>query len=418
MSIQLADIVFVVDASESMGPCFGKLRRNLETLMKTMRQARFRPRLGLLTHAAGLSASGPVYDHQFIGGEGHEMLKKLYQGGGQNARPDDFFTEDPNRFIEALSKVEPQGNEDMLLALDIALDFPFGPLAKNRRAVALFTDEPAEEGIDEGKSLVKISALINKIQTRRIQLFMVTPESKGYEELSEVDKCEWEEVDGGDGLSGFDFQQLLADMGKSISVATLQSSGEKDWPRALFGQDRWTSDRSADDSTRHVVLSTGESTTLNTSSGPITDIAVKLQWTKAIDLDLHAFYRTKDGSEEHVYFTNKDAGHGIRLDQDAGVGDSAGANEENLTVESLSNIDRVLFATNIYGESHSDDRFANYDGKIQFTTNHGQVIDVPLQAQEKGAWCVLSLLDSSNQNSPVIKSINDVINHDPDINDY
>ena len=75
----------------------------------------------------------------------------------------------------------------MLLALDIALDFPFGPLAKNRRAVALFTDEPAEEGNDQGKSLVKISALINKIQTLRIQLFMVTPESRGYEELSDVD---------------------------------------------------------------------------------------------------------------------------------------------------------------------------------------------------------------------------------------
>jgi len=359
-----------------------------------------------------------VYDHHFIGGEGHGMMEKLYQGGGQNARADDFFTEDPNQFIEALSKVEPQGNEDMLLALDIALDFPFGPSATNRRAVALFTDEPAEEGIDEGKSLGKIDALIDKIQMRRIQLFLVTPESPGFESLSEADKCEWEEVDGGNGLSGFDFQQLLSDMGKSISVATLQSSGEKDWPRALYGQDRWSTDRSADDTTRHVVLSTGESTTLSTSSGPIGDIAVKLKWTKAIDLDLHAFYLTKDGQEHHVYFVDQDEGHGVRLDQDSGVGDTAGANEENLTVETLDNIDRILFATNIFGGKESDDQFSNYDGKIQFTTNHGQVIDVPLQAQEKGNWCVLSLLDSSNQNTPSITSINKVINHDPDINDY
>ena len=207
-------------------------------------------------------------------------------------------------------------------------------------------------------------------------------------------------------------------MGKSISVATLQSSGEKEWPRALFCQDRWSTDRSADDTTRHVVLSTGESTTLNTSSGPITNIAVKLQWTKAIDLDLHAFYLTKDGNEHHVCFTDLDAGHGIRLDKDSGVGDVAGANEENLTVATLDNIDRILFATNIFGGKKSDDRFSNYDGKIQFATNHGQVIDVPLQAQEKGNWCVLSLMDSSNQNTPVVTSINEVINHDPDINQY
>ncbi len=425
MSIQLADIVFVVDASASMGPCFDKLRRNLETLMTTMRQARFRPRLGLLTHAAGSSASGPVYDHQFIGGEGHEMLAKLYQRGSQNAHPDDFFTEDPKRFIKALSTVKPQGNEDMLLALDIALDFPFGPPAKNRRAVALFTDEPAEEGIDEGKSLEKINALIEKIQTRRIQLFLVTPESGGYEVLSEADKCEWEEVDGGDGLSGFDFKQLLSDMGKSISVATLQSTREKDWQRALFGQDRWSTERSADDATRHVVLSTGESTTLNTSSGPITNIAVKLKWTKAVDLDLHAFYLTKDGNEHHVSYSNLDAGHGIRLDQDSGVGNTAGANEENLTVQSLNNIDRILFATNIFkllklffGGKKSNDRFANYDGRIQFTTNHGQVIEVPLQAQQQGNWCVLSLLDNSKQNMPSVTSINKVVDVDPDVREY
>jgi len=418
MATQFADIVFVVDASQSMGPCFDQLRKNLETLMTTMRQARFRPRLGLLTHAAGIGPNGPVYDHQFIGGEGQEMLSSLYQRGGQNARSDDFFTEDPRRFTKALSTVKPQGNEDMLLALDIALDFPFGPLAKSRRAVALFTDEPAEEGIDEGESSRKIEALINKIQTRHIQLFLVTPESKGYEILSEADKCEWEEVDGGDGLAGFDFKQLLADMGKSISVATLQSSREKDWPRALFGQDRWSADRSADDTSRHLVLNTGESTTLSTSNGPITNVAVKLKWTKAVDLDLHAFYMTRDGKEHHVSFMNKDAGHGIRLDQDSGVGDTAGANEENLTVSTLEGIDRILFATNIYGGKKSNDRFANYDGKIQFTTNHGQVIDVPLQAQQKGNWCVLSILDNSGQNSSVVTSINAVIDHDPSLHNY
>jgi len=207
-------------------------------------------------------------------------------------------------------------------------------------------------------------------------------------------------------------------MGKSISVATLQSSREKDWPRALFGQDRWSADRSADDTSRHLVLNTGESTTLSTSNGPITNVAVKLKWTKAVDLDLHAFYMTRDGKEHHVSFMNKDAGHGIRLDQDSGVGDTAGANEENLTVSTLEGIDRILFATNIYGGKKSNDRFANYDGKIQFTTNHGQVIDVPLQAQQKGNWCVLSILDNSGQNSSVVTSINAVIDHDPSLHNY
>src|SRR6185437_11810030 len=64
----------------------------------------------------------------------------------------------------------------------------------------------------------------------------------------------------------------------------------------------------------------------------IENIHVKLTWTKAVDLDLHAFYITKQGKFGHIYFGNKGKftrSPYISLDKDAGVGNTAGNNEEN-----------------------------------------------------------------------------------------
>ena len=67
--------------------------------------------------------------------------------------------------------------------------------------------------------------------------------------------------------------------------------------------------------------------TLKKKDGAASTVHAKLTWKKAVDLDLHVFYKTKDGKFGHVYFANKgqlDKAPYIALDQDAGVGNTAG----------------------------------------------------------------------------------------------
>jgi hypothetical protein len=128
----------------------------------------------------------------------------------------------------------------MLVALDIAADFPFGPLSKTKRVIAMFTDERIEGGVSKGGFNSMIPKLREKLMARHIQLFAALPDSPAAQLLAETDRSEIELVQGGDGLKNVDFGKLLTQMGKSISVSSLQSTTEPHYEHALFGQDQWS----------------------------------------------------------------------------------------------------------------------------------------------------------------------------------
>jgi uncharacterized protein involved in tellurium resistance len=398
-----------VDASESMKPCFAQLREHLNDLLFPLQQANFKVRFGLVAYAAAPSHGGPIYDHTFVGGSGPGMLRKLYSS---SPSPSDFFTSDPSVISRALAGLEAQGNEDTLLALDIASDFPFGPAETTRRVVAVFTDETLENGVGEVAPLAKIPDLIQKLTTRRIQLFVSAPLSPALEEIGSVDRAEIEPVDGGDGLKSVDFKKLLAQMGKSISVSSLQMGSEPLWQKALYGQDKWSDGRAVTASNRRAVLAVGESVKLNVSA-PLRQIKVKLQWTAPVDLDLHAIYRTKQGEEASVYFGIRE-GHGIVLDHDAGIGNTGGQNEENLTIESLDGLKDILFATKIFNKGGC---YADYNGKVIVKTNNGDEIVVPLTSRERVDWCVIAKL-SNSPNGPELSNLNKVCMEQPVVGSF
>ena len=152
------------------------------------------------------------------------------------ARAGPFLTEDEETVGRALRAVSVTGDEDSLLALDVALDFPFGPLQTTKRVIALLSDERLEGGSSD---LTRIPDVIEKLMARRVKLFMALPDSNAARELEQADGCEFEAVDGGNGLSHVDFARLFDQMGKSISASTLQHAGADSYRRALFGQDRW-----------------------------------------------------------------------------------------------------------------------------------------------------------------------------------
>jgi uncharacterized protein involved in tellurium resistance len=407
---QNVDLVLLVDASESMRPCFTQLREHLKELLYPLEQANFRIRFGLVAYAAAPGPAGAVYDHTFIGGSGPEMVAKLY---GPSVDAANFFTTDPGKVSTVLARLDAQGNEHTLLALDIAADFPFGPPESTRRVIAVFTDEPLENGVEEEKPIAKIPDLLQKLMTRRILLFMSAPFSSALEQLGSFDGAEINAVSGGDGLKSVDFKKLLAQMGKSISIASMQAGSEPMWKKAIFGQDRWKSERSVTEANRRVVLSVGETARLSTAT-PITNIKVKLEWTAPVDLDLHAFFRAKNGSVNgHVYFMNK-LEVGICLDHDAGIGDRGGRNQENITLTSIDGFQEILFATKIFRKGGS---YADYDGRVSVKTNNGDEVVVPLTSRECSDWCVIAKI-TNDVNGPTVANVNRVTNHEPDVDGF
>lgn len=233
----IADVVFCIDASASMQPCINSVRTNLASFvdgLKTDQQVEWDLRLDFVAHCASASTSGAVYRHRSLhNDECWEALYKTSQGGR-------FFTNDRNEFRNGLARIAVQGDEAALVGLDFALDFPWREAVGCHRVIIMLTDEPLEQGVEVDTQKKLLSSLIEKIQTLHVMLFLIAPESPGFEKLSETDKSEWEVVANlGDGLAGVDFRKVLGYIGKSVSKSNVQQSLPKPVKRGLFGQAGW-----------------------------------------------------------------------------------------------------------------------------------------------------------------------------------
>jgi len=235
MTVTNVDVVFVIDTSDSMGPCIGQLRQHLGAFFQPLQGFSYKVSFGLvgLKVMRGVETGASFYSQSYMQGSDFGALYA-------QATHDEFFTQDSAQVLKRLNELETGGDEDNLLALDLALDHPFGPVATTKRVVALFSDEPLETGINGSSTLHFIPKIIDKIHARRIKLFCAMPYSDAAQALSEANGSEIEDVVNGDGLASVDFNVLLAQMGKSISVSSLQSTSEAHYEPALFGQDKWT----------------------------------------------------------------------------------------------------------------------------------------------------------------------------------
>lgn len=234
MKASFVDLVFVIDASESMRPCFEGLARNLEQVTQPLQGFNFKVRLGLVAMNVGVSDNGGqlIGATTLAGG-----WDSVYTAGNADSK---LFTLDGDAFSRKLRSVELEGDENHLMALDFALDFPFGPVSSHRRVVALFSDEKIEDGSVTAEQMAMIPKLIEKAMARKVTLFAALPFSPALEMLGSLDGAQIEAVSGGDGLASVNFSKLLGQMAKSISMASAQGAEEK-YTRALFGQDEWVS---------------------------------------------------------------------------------------------------------------------------------------------------------------------------------
>lgn len=249
------DLVFVIDTSASMAPCFDRVRKHLHAVIKPLQGHVNRVNFALVAACASKNGSSTLHHVQSLAETdlGMDLIGLLYggdQGSGQGsgrqlaagtaAARERLFTTDADRLLSRIGQLEPAGDEDMLLALDIALDLPFGPLETTKRVVALFSDEPFESGVDGDQSNRLLPELIAKIHARHVHLFLAVPDGPAATQLASVDRAEVEIIgDKQNGLADVDFGRLFAQMGQSISCASLQETAEPAYRRALFEQDKW-----------------------------------------------------------------------------------------------------------------------------------------------------------------------------------
>ena len=238
----VVDIVFCLDASHSMQPCIDAVRRHVFSFVSSLEaspnQRRVDWRVDFLAYAA--DQEGNVFQHQSLHSSRMNVLDALYP----TPKSEYFFTRDLAEFQRGLEQIEVGGDEATLLALDVALDYPWRPRHECHRVLVCLTDEPFETNAARDMQLPRLPELLDKIQKLGVMLFLIAPESDVYSRIGDVDKSEYETVDEvGNGLQSVAFDKVLAYMGKSVSMAG-QVSGQTKEPRvrrALFGQDQFAS---------------------------------------------------------------------------------------------------------------------------------------------------------------------------------
>lgn len=153
-------------------------------------------------------------------------------------------------------------------------------------------------------------------------------------------------------------------------------------------------------------------------------LTLQLNWTCGVDLDLHAFYRSKNGRFGHVYFGKKGnikQPPYMQLREDAGVLQTQGNKTELLKVYNLEYLDYLLIASNAFkllGFSGNQESFADYGGQLSLHTDKQEAFVMPLNSTEAGKWCVIAKLDNTLAHVPKMIYLNRVQKQEPTISDF
>lgn len=151
----------------------------------------------------------------------------------------------------------------------------------------------------------------------------------------------------------------------------------------------------------------------------VKQLLVKLQWHSAVDLDLMAFYKAKDGRVGGVYSSNYAGGSlgdlnafpFIQLSGDEGVGATGGNNEEVLRISKLDEMAEVYICALNFTDASSGNNstFSHYDGRVELLDDSGKSYLVPLDANNAGMVAVIAKIDNSDFMGAKLINQNEVI---------
>lgn len=138
----------------------------------------------------------------------------------------------------------------------------------------------------------------------------------------------------------------------------------------------------------------------------VKQLMVTLKWTAKVDLDLMAFYQTKDGKEGGIFSDNYPGGElgslnefpFIQLSGDEGVGATGGDNQEVLRITKLDDFATVYICTLNYTDASQkkNSSFSEYDGGISVMDDKGESIGVPLNSSTPGQVAVIAKIDNTS----------------------
>jgi hypothetical protein len=190
----VADIVFLLDATGSMGPCIQALKDNIEGFVTTLttRDANQCPVRDWRAKVVGFRDYDypevpPVEDNPFVTTiEGLKVqLAALQAEGG---------VDEPESLLEALYQIArlPASKKGEPPRPD-----RWRSRSAAKRFVIVFTDAPFKDplAVPAGATLEDV---INELMNNRIILHVFAPEIPCYSRLSEVDRAEWHVVTGGE----------------------------------------------------------------------------------------------------------------------------------------------------------------------------------------------------------------------------
>ncbi|MCP4352126.1 MAG: stress response protein [Desulfobacterales bacterium] len=162
--------------------------------------------------------------------------------------------------------------------------------------------------------------------------------------------------------------------------------------------------------------------------GAFKQIKVSLIWTSAVDLDLMAFYKTKDGRTGGVYSDNYAGGSlgelnqfpFIQLSGDEGVGAGSGDKQEEMRIVRLDDFEELyVCALNFTDASSGENKvFANYDARVEVMTDRGEHHTVALDSAQSGSVAVIckfeaGMISNSLVNDSEVMNLEDFRNKIP-----
>ncbi|MDY0091348.1 MAG: stress response protein [Candidatus Vecturithrix sp.] len=154
----------------------------------------------------------------------------------------------------------------------------------------------------------------------------------------------------------------------------------------------------------------------------VKQLMVSLKWTAAVDLDLMAFYKTKDGRTGGVFSDNYPGGDlgslnsfpFIELSGDEGFDDnkeSTSENEEIIRITKLDDMAELYIVTINYDDAvdNKSSTFSNYDGSVTVTNDKGDAVEVLLNSRDKGHVAVICKIDNTSPMGAKLINKNDIM---------
>lgn len=151
----------------------------------------------------------------------------------------------------------------------------------------------------------------------------------------------------------------------------------------------------------------------------IKQLIVTLKWTANVDLDLMAFYETKDGKKGGVFsdlypggsLGNLNTFPFIELSGDEGVDATGGDNEEVLRITKLDDIAEIYIVSINYTDATEKREvyFNSYDGNVTVMDDKGEKIEVPLNSPDRGHVAVIARIDNRSPMGAKLINMNDVM---------